>query len=348
MGSVYSLTLLGEAVKGLVAGRMSLEAPVSLELGGMLSDVTVGFTCSLEALHAGKPVVWVCHALTGNANPEEWWPGLVGKGRFYDPTQWAIVCANVVGSCYGTTGPADGLFASFPEVTVRDMVALHRRLATWLGIGSIHTVIGGSLGGQQAIEWAVQEPDRFGYLACLASNAKHSAWGIAFNEAQRMAILADPTYGLADPAAGRNGLMAARAIAMLSYRSYGVFEQSQTENLDRVPSDYRASTYQRYQGKKLADRFNAYSYVTLSRAMDSHDIGRGRGGVARALAAVTTPTLAVAMSTDGLYVPSEQQAIAAGVAAGRYAEVETIYGHDGFLIETDALASELDQFYTKG
>jgi homoserine O-acetyltransferase len=209
----------------------------------------------------------------------------------------------------------------------------------------VHTLIGGSLGGQQALEWAVSQPDVFGNLVVIASSARHSAWGIAFNEAQRLAIEADVTYHENRPGGGDAGLAAARAVALLSYRGYDAYGNTQTEPDDSRLRDFRASSYQRYQGNKLVARFDAYSYVTLSRAMDSHHLGRGRGSVAAALASIRARTLVLGISSDVLFPLVEQRTLAEGIAGAVYGELDSSFGHDGFLLETAKITQALEAFY---
>jgi homoserine O-acetyltransferase len=230
---------------------------------------------------------------------------------------------------------------------VRDMVAAHEALRQHLGLTQIHTLIGGSLGGQQAVEWAVQQPAAFEHLVLLATSAQHSPWGIAFNETQRLAIFADPTYFSATPEGGQAGLKAARAVALLSYRSYEAYANRQAEPAADKLTDFRASSYQQYQGNKLTARFDAYSYVTLSRAMDSHNVGRGRGGIAAALGRIRARTLVIGISSDGLFPPAEQQLLARHIPGAQYAEMASGFGHDGFLIETAQITHLLEQFYVR-
>jgi homoserine O-acetyltransferase len=299
-------------------------------------------------------VVWICHALTANADAADWWSGLVGQGKFIDPEKYFIVCANILGSCYGTTGPLsinpetfEPYYHTFPLVTVKDMVAAHVLLRQHLGIERIHLGIAGSLGGHQLLEWLVREPGVFAQAAVIATSARHSPWGIAFNESQRFAIEQDPTWNNSTADAGLNGLKVARAIAMLSYRSYDTYHLAQLDTSDKIDG-YRASSYQRYQGEKLAKRFNAYSYFTLSKAMDSHDISRGRGGeVAEVLQTITTPILAVSITSDLLFPPHEQEFIAKQVPNGTHRSITSIYGHDGFLLEFEALSGLLEEFVTQ-
>jgi homoserine O-acetyltransferase len=297
-------------------------------------------------------VVWVCHALTANADPVSWWPGLVGEGFLYNPEDYFIVCANILGSCYGTSGPTEinpqtgkPYFLSFPTVTIRDMVAAHELLRKHLGIEKIHTCLGGSLGGQQALEWSLAQPSLIEHLVLMATNAFHSPWGIAFNEAQRMAIKADPTWNEQRLDAGRAGMAAARAVALLSYRTYDTYQKTQSEDDCNKVGNYKAISYQQYQGEKLVKRFNCHSYLYLTHAMDSHNVGRGRGGVEKALAEVKSKALLLAIGSDILFPPSEQKFIQQHIKGAQYTEVHSLYGHDGFLIETNEIAEVIRNFY---
>jgi homoserine O-acetyltransferase len=329
-----------------------LPDPFPLESGEALAGAHVAYRTWGQLNAARDNAVWVCHALTANADVLTWWPGLFGPGCFFDPADWFIVCANILGSCYGSTSPIDAdpttgqpRYQHFPLLTVRDAVAAHEALRQDLGLTSIHTVIGGSLGGQQALEWAVQQPMVFEHLVVVATNARHSAWGIAFNEAQRLAIEADPTYHRGQADGGDDGLRAARAIALLSYRGYPAYAESQTDPDDARLLDHRASTYQRYQGDKLVARFNAYSYMTLSRMMDTHHLGRGRGSIAEALTQIKARTLVLGITSDILFPLREQQELARHIGGVMYAELDSRYGHDGFLLETAAISHFLELFY---
>ncbi len=329
-----------------------LPTPFPLESGETLAGARVAYRTWGQLNAARDNVVWVCHALTANADVLDWWPGLFGEGYFFDPADWFIVCANILGSCYGSTCPLDpdpatgvGRFQQFPLLTIRDLVAAHEALRQELGLSYIHTLIGGSLGGQQALEWAVSQPELFGHLVVIATSARHSAWGIAFNEAQRLAIEADATYHEGRPGGGDAGLAAARAVALLSYRGHDAYGNTQTEPDDNRLRDFRASSYQRYQGNKLVARFDAYSYVVLSRAMDSHHLGRGRGGVEPALAGIRARTLVLGITSDVLFPLVEQREIAEGIPGAVYGELDSGYGHDGFLLETVKITQALEVFY---
>lgn len=322
-----------------------------LECGTTLPEIEIAYHTYGELAPTGDNVVWVCHALTGNSEAADWWDGLVGEEKLFNPEQHFIVCANMLGSCYGSTGPLSINPATgktyghdFPLVTVRDMVAAHELLREHLGIQKIHVALGGSMGGQQVLEWAIQKPDLFEHIALLATNAVHSPWGIAFNESQRMAIYADDTLlDENNPEAGKKGLETARSIAMLSYRSYDTYQMTQTDVEDKI-GDFRASSYQRYQGLKLWRRFNVFSYLTLSRAMDSHNVGRGRGGVDKALQEVKANTLVIGITSDLLFPLREQEQIAKGITGAQYTELESIYGHDGFLVEFQRIETLIRQF----
>ena len=336
--------------------RMSQEIlhypqPFLLECGKTLPQLQITYhtygTYQPEKSH----VIWVCHALTANADVFDWWKGLFGPNYLFNPEEHFIVCANILGSCYGTTGPLSenpdtgaAYFQLFPDISIRDMVAAHEILRQHLGIFKIYSLIGGSLGGQQALEWAIQSPDLIENLLIVATNACHSPWGIAFNEAQRLAIRADETFHLNLPDGGRKGLKAARAVALLSYRTYHTYGKTQCEtDLNKI-DNFKASSYQNYQGDKLVNRFNAYSYVSLSKTMDSHNVGRNRGSIATALQQIKAKTLVVGISSDLLFPPQEQQYLTEHIPGAVYHEIDSFYGHDGFLIETEKLTQLIETF----
>lgn len=325
------------------------DGPFALESGDVLPSLQIGYNTFGRLNQRKDNVVWVCHALTANSNPVDWWPGFVGPGCTINPEKHFIVCANMLGSCYGSTGPASPLperripyYHDFPPVTIRDLVRAHTLLRQHLGIEQIRLLIGGSMGGQQVLEWAVHEPEVVQQIAAIATNAQHSPWGIAFNAAQRMAIEADPSYYHRSLTGGQNGLAAARAIAMLSYRSYTAYERTQTDDRSRKFRDFRAESYQRYQGDKLVHRFSPHSYVTLSRAMDSHDLGRSRGPVEEVLQSIRARALLIGVTTDELFPVTEQRFLSQHIPNAIYAEVDSSYGHDGFLIETEQLSYILE------
>ncbi len=327
------------------------EKEFQLEGGDVLPNLEIAYN-TFGKLNAAKDnVIWVCHALTANSNVFEWWPGLFGKKNLFNPNDHFIVCANNLGSCYGTTGPLtinkytkEAWFGYFPNITARDMVKAHDLLRLELGIEHIDTIIGGSQGAHQVLEWNVLQPNLFTNTIVIATNAKHSQWGIAFNESQRLAIKADRTYYSNTPEGGKKGLAAARSIALLSYRNYYPYNETQKEKHDEKLTDFNSAAYQRYQGDKLVNRFNAYSYITLANAMDSHNLGRARVSVERALNQITAKTLVIGISSDILFPNQEQEFIAEHIKNSELKIIDSFYGHDGFLIETAKLTELIKGF----
>jgi len=265
------------------------------------------------------------------------------------------ICGNIIGSFYGTSGPLDEnpetgkpWFRDFPVITVRDLVNAHELLRIHLGIKSVFLTIGGSIGAFQCLEWAIMYPDKIRNLAVIAGNAFASPWNIALNEAQRMAITADSSFMLDKPDGGHQGLKTARAIALISYRTPEAINAVQKENDLNKVSDFKAASYLQHQGNKFIKRFNSYSYMTMTRLFDSHNVGRGRESLENALKAVTAKTIVIAMDSDRLFPREEQRFIANGIPGAHYAEIPTSYGHDGFLIEvepiTNCIRDFLDQY----
>jgi len=323
-----------------------------LESGKKLAQLEIGFHTYGKLNQKKDNVVWVCHALTANSDVFDWWKGLFGEGNHFNPDEHFIVCANILGSPYGTSQPlsinpvtGQPYYLSFPEISVRDIIKAHQLLAEHLGVESIHIIIGGSLGGQQAMEWSIIEPDRIKNLILIATNAKHSPWGIAFNESQRMAITTDRSFFCNQPDGGAKGLKVARSIALLSYRGYKTYALTQQEDDDKKIDDFKASSYQNYQGEKLVKRFNAYSYWYLSKVMDSHNVGRGRNGVEKALSQIKARTLVIGIKTDLLFPLEEQQFLFRHIPKAAFAELDSFYGHDGFLIETEFLTNVIQSFF---
>ncbi len=321
--------------------------PFTLESGSELSELTIAY--HTFGRNRGQPVVWVCHAFSGNSNPLEWWSGLFGEGKIFDPQRHFIVCANFLGSCYGTTNALSlnphtkkpyGL--DFPIFSVRDMVKAHILLRKHLKIQEIAVLIGPSLGGFQALEWAVMEPHLIHQLVLVATNAQQSPWGVALNETQRMALEADSTWGELNESAAAKGLETARAIAMISYRSYQGYCMTQRDEEEKLDG-FRASSYQRYQGQKFRKRFHAYAYWFITKAMDTHNLGRGRGGVEAALRMIRSKTYILAISSDGLYPPQESQFMASHIPDAHFEIFDSEFGHDGFLVATDKIAAYLEK-----
>lgn len=332
------------------------DQPFHFEEGGSIASLQIAYH-TYGTLNTDKDnVVWICHALTANADVADWWKGLVGPGKALDTDRHFIVCANILGSCYGTTGPSSippgqtmPCSKDFPDFTIRDMVNAHELLSTYLGIDKIQLLVGGSMGGYQALEWSLKTPERIEKLFLLATSAAESAWGIAIHTAQRMAIEADPEWSAGIRGVGDKGLKAARAIGMLTYRNFELFNAQQSDLDMSKTKDFKASSYLIYQAQKLADRFDALTYHKLTRAMDSHNIARGRHtDIASVLATMKQPTLLVGISSDILCPPSEQRFMAEHLPACTYREINSEYGHDGFLIEYETIGSHLKDWLHQG
>ena len=332
------------------SNTLNIHTPFFTEGGIEIQNLKIKYHTYGAYIPRKTKVVWACHALTGNSDVFDWWAGIFGPNALFNPNEYFIVCANVIGSCYGSSGPdsldKDGipLLSSFPLVTPRDMANVHTILRQYLEIPKIHTLIGASLGGQQALEWSINEPEVIENLILIATNAKHSAYGIAFNESQRQAIYTDPTYGKGSINDAKNGLSVARSIAMLSYRSYTGYGKTQTNTENTKVDDFLASSYQTYQGKKLADRFNSYSYITLSKAMDSHNVGRNRDSIELALATIKANTLVVGIDSDSLFPVSEQVFLKESIPSAKFATISSDFGHDGFLVENEQLVKIINDF----
>ncbi len=286
-------------------------------------------------------VIWVFHAISGSSDMMSWWDGLFGNDRLYDPKEYFIICANTIGSPFGSTRPDD---LHFPKFTVRDIVKAFCQLAKELGISKIHTAIGGSFGGYQALEFAYSFTGKIRHLILLASSARESAWGIAIHESQRIALQSDTTFGEKD--GGTVGMKAARSIAMLTYRTNEVFVDNQTDP-DHKIDDFKASSYIHYQGDKFAKSFNALSYFYLTKCIDSHHIGRGRGGEVKALQKIQIPTLVIGFYSDVLVPVRFQKFLAEHIPNSVFQEFQSEYGHDGFLKEADKIGDAIQKFYEK-
>lgn len=328
-------------------------SPLKLESGTVLPEVTIAYHTFGKLNAERNNVVWVMHALTADSNVEDWWPHTVEKNRFLDPDKWFVVCANVIGSCYGSTGPTsvnpetgEPYFSDFPNVTVRDMVNCHNLLARHLGINKINTIVGSSLGGFQAIEWLVSDPDIAARAILIATDYRCRPWLAAINKAMYMAIEADHTFGTRFTSAGAKGLAAARAIGLLSYRGQTAYDKTQEDKEPRGIFDRRVHSYQEHQGKKLCDRFDAYSYIKMCRSTDSHDISRDRGSYADALRRIKAKCMVVAISSDILFPPSYHKEMAQMIPGAEYREIDSEFAHDGFLIEYEKLDNIISDFYS--
>jgi homoserine O-acetyltransferase/O-succinyltransferase len=362
MSEVERVAATGAWRPGENPGRRQFAAlgPFDLETGGGLPDLDVAYETWGTLNPARDNAVLVEHALTGDshvsgpAGPGHptpgWWDGLIGPGRPLDTDHWFVVASNVLGGCQGTTGPAspgpDGRpwGSRFPFITVRDQVEVERRLADELGIDCWAAVVGGSMGGMRVLEWAVTYPERVVTAIVLASTPYATAEQIAWCAPQLSAIRADPNFNGGDyydldegPVVG---LGIARSIAHVTYRSelelaerFGRDAQGEEQPLGGG-GRYAVESYLDHHKDKLAGRFDANSYLVLTEAMNSHDVGRGRGGVARALQRITGRLVVAAVDSDRLYPPRLSEEIVAAVPAGGPLRlISTPYGHDGFLIE---------------
>ncbi|MEU6252523.1 homoserine O-acetyltransferase [Streptomyces sp. NPDC047043] len=339
--------------------------PLPLEAGGELPGVRLAFETWGRLAPDGSNAVLVLHALTGDshvvgpAGPGHpttgWWDGLVGPGLPLDTDRWFVVAPNVLGGCQGSTGPSSlrpegrrRWGGAFPFLTQRDQVAAETELADALGVERWALVVGGSMGGMRAVEWAVTHPERTGALLLLATTAAASAEQIAWANIQLHAVRSDPHWrggDYHDAAHGPHaGLGLARRLAHVTYRS----EPELQVRFGRTPQGsedpfnsgrYQVESYLDHHAAKLIRRFDAGSYVVLSEAMNAHDVGRARGGTRAALSRVTAPTLVAGVDSDRLYPLAQQAELAALIpSADRLRVIESPYGHDGFLIETEQVA----------
>ena len=360
--------------------RFATQRPFILEGGGQLRDIDVAYE-TWGALNSEKSnAILVCHAWTGDshaAGPASeghpapgWWEGLIGPGRAIDTNTYFVVCSNVLGGCQGSTGPAslhpeDGkpYGLRFPVVTIRDMVRAQASLTDHLGIARWHAVVGGSMGGMQVLEWAIMFPDRVGAISVLATCIEASAQQIAWGAIGRQALYMDPAWNNGDyydagPDNGPwQGLSVARQIAQVTFRTDSKFSEKfgRTLSVDSFHGDgihldsvFGVEGYLSYHGAKLVRRFDANSYLYIGKAMDLHDVGRGRGGVTAAMARIKAPVLTIGIDSDILYPAYQQQTIHTLVqrsdSRNRYVEIHSDEGHDGFLIEVHKIAPELEAF----
>jgi homoserine O-acetyltransferase len=358
--------------------RMAVDRAFVLEGGGQLHDLTICFETWGRLADDASNAVLVCHALTGDAHAAGpagaghptpgWWDDLIGPGKPIDTDRWFVVCVNVLGGCQGSDGPSSPLpdragwyGPNFPVVSIRDMVRTQARVADALGIDRFHAVVGGSMGGMQALEWSVMYPERVGSLVAIATCTAASAQQIAWWSTGRRAIALDPKwrdghYYDAAPGDGPHaGLALARQISQVTFRSDDVF----TDKFGREPVEPLAGRFEMWQrfqveryldhhGVKLARRFDANSYLLLTKAMDLHDLGRGRGSMHAALGRISAPVLAMGITSDILYPSHQQRELVDGVTAAggtaSYHEIDSPHGHDAFLIDIDQVAAALVPF----
>ena len=324
----------------------------SFEAGCTLNSLEIVYHTSPREYKKGERVVWLCHALTANSDPLDWWSEMVGETCCVNPAKDYVVCVNIFGSAYGTTGPrtvdngqlAVNSYLDFPKFTVRDTARLFTLVREHLGIEQIDLLVGSSIGGFHALEWAIMEGERIRKAAFIATAPRVSPWLSAWMEVQRMAMEADPTFRACESLdGGRKGLEAARAISLISYRSFDGYNLTQYETDDDCLFASRAASYERYQGEKLIKRgFDAYSYYYLLWCVDSQNVGRGRGGVAQALAQIKAKSIVISITSDGLFPPCESSEWAKHIPNATYYEIESRFGHDGFLLETEQITRILD------
>ena len=329
--------------------------PFELECGAVLPSLSIAYDTFGEMNAERSNIIWVCHALTANSDVADWWPHTVEEGCFLDPKKYFTVCANFLGSHYGTTGPlsvnpatGEEWYGDFPLVTVRDMVRAHQLLAEHLGISRVKLLIGSSIGGFQCLEWCVMQPDFAEHAAFIATTPRTKPWASAFNESQRMAIECDPSFGERKAEAGLIGMATARSIALLSYRGGMAYDKTQEDATpDEVSFERRVLSYQRYQGEKLRRRFNAYSYYRLSQAVDSHNLARGRGSLEEVLKQIKAKSLVVAITSDILFPPSDHKVLIENIPSVEYHLIDSDFGHDGFLVEHEQLNRIILDFLNK-
>ncbi|MBA3880635.1 MAG: homoserine O-acetyltransferase [Sphingobium sp.] len=354
---------------------ISLAGSLPLDSGASLAPVDIAYETYGDLAADGGNAILICHALTGDqhvASPHPitgkpgWWTRMVGSGKPIDPERHFIICANVLGSCMGSSGPAslaaDGApyAMRFPVITIRDMVRAQAMLLDHLGVGVLRAVVGGSMGGMQALSWAATYPERVRAAVVIASTARHTAQNIAFHEVGRQAIMADPRwlggdyYAAGEPPSA--GLAVARMAAHITYLSeagltekFGRRLQARDAKSFGFDADFQVESYLRHQGISFVDRFDANSYLYITRAMDYFDLAEEHGGMlANAFRGTATRFCLVSFDTDWLYPTAESRSIvkalnAAGAAAS-FVELSSPFGHDAFLLDSPELNRVVDGF----
>jgi homoserine O-acetyltransferase len=357
--------------------------PFQLECGAELSPLHVAYETYGELNEDGDNAILICHALSGDAHAagaahindevlsqipfyktmkpgqSGWWDGMIGSGRAFDTDKYFVISSNILGSCYGTTGPTDinplnnrSWQADFPTITVRDIVKVQHVLLQKLSVKKILSISGGSLGGMQALEWSIMYPDFVKSIIPIATAARHSAWGVGFNHLARQAVMSDAAWqgGFYDEQPAK-GLSLARQIGMISYRTDISFQKRFGRERLENEKDYleagnlfQSESYLNYQGQKLVNRFDANSLVTISRIIDLHDVSRGRGELTEVMKTIEAKALCIGIDTDILYPAHEQQTIAEMLTNAQYFEIRSADGHDAFLIEFDQLSRAITPF----
>jgi len=358
---------------------ITFHEPFLLESGEEVPEITVAFETYGKLNMDGSNAVLICHALTGDAHASDynyqvneksdgtslqkqkgWWNEMIGLRRAFDPSKYFVVCSNILGGCYGTTGPdainpitSKKYGIAFPQISVRDMVSLQYKLLANLGVTKLQAISGGSLGGMQVLEWAIMFPEFVEKIIPIATAAQHSAWCIGLNETARKAIVDDPAWENGNYTEQPHaGLSTARMIAVISYKSAESFNKKfgreikpNTTTLNKyLNSGFQVESYLHYQGDKLVKRFDANTYLLITRAMDLHDVARERGTLGKALGSIKAKTLCVGINSDILYPASEQKEIASLIPNSSYFEIDSVHGHDAFLIEFDQLNFAIKNF----
>ena len=355
---------------------VTLPGPLRLDGGNLLSPVDIAYETYGTLDADGGNAVLVCHALTGDQHVASdhpitgkpgWWTRMVGAGKPIDPARHFIVCANVLGSCMGSSGPASTDPASskpwgmaFPVITIRDMVRAQAMLLDHLGVGVLRAVVGGSMGGMQALSWPATFPDRVRAAVVIASTARHTAQNIAFHEVGRQAVMADPCWRGGDyydsGAPPMAGLAVARMAAHITYLSeagltekFGRRLQAREAKSFGFDADFQVESYLRHQGISFVDRFDANSYLYITRAMDYFDLAEEHGGMlANAFRHTAARFCLVSFDTDWLYPTAESRSVVhalnASGAAASFVELSSPYGHDAFLLDSPELNRVVDGF----
>jgi len=346
----------------------SSDNPLQLQYGDSLNHLCVAYETYGELNATGDNAILLCHALTGSAHAAGqyedesvpgWWDPLIGPNKPIDTNKYFVVCSNVFGGCYGTSGPRSTnpdtgkLYRlDFPRYTIRDMVDVQKRLMEKLAITRWASVVGGSMGGMQVMEWAAMYPDLVGSVIPIGIGPRHSAWAIGLNEVARRAITTDPSWNGGNYPEGQqpeNGLGLARAIAMLSYRSLDSLDakfgrERVNETRDLLSTSFQIESYLDYQGVKLTQRFDSNTYIYITKAMDDYDICEGRGRLHQVLGEMTMPALCIGINSDVLYFESEVKLLAEHLPNSQYYTLNSPHGHDAFLIEFPQLAVRLRHF----